>query len=50
MNRGLISLNTAPTPPKYIPYDNRKTYFDNLKRVGEVIKQLTFCLGAQDLS
>ena len=28
---------------KYSPYDGRKAYFDNLKRVGKVIKQLTFC-------
>ena len=29
--------------PKYISYDNRKAYFDNLKCVGKVIKQVTFC-------
>ena len=43
MNHGLISLNTAPTPPKYNPYDSKKAYFDNLKHVGKVIKQLNFC-------
>ena len=34
LNNALISLNTAliANAPKYIPYDNRKAYFDNLKR------------------
>ena len=39
LNNTLISLDTA----QYIPYDNRKAYFDNLKHFVEVIKQLTFC-------
>ena len=29
--------------PKYIPYYNRKAYFDNIKLVVKFIKQLSFC-------
>ena len=36
-------LEYNSNPQKYIPYDNRKAYFDNWKWVGKVIKQLTFC-------
>ena len=36
-------MNHGSNPPKYIPYDNRKAYFDNLNCVGKVINQLTFC-------
>jgi len=38
LNHALISLNTA-SMAKYISYQNRKAYFDNLKLVKKVIKQ-----------